>query len=110
MPYNIHMKKTLTKKKINGCDYYYLCYRKDGKVVSQYLGTSSSAKYKKYLYSLTHKASKYGFEKVRQNNFKNGIPIAYVEDGYLIYEYKNGAKEFLNSKMQVVRVSKHGKK
>ena len=79
-------------------------------MVSEYLGTSSSTKYKKYLYALTHKASKYGLEKVRQNNFKNGIPVAYVEDGYLIYEYSNGSKEFLNSKLQVVKVEKNGKK
>ena len=46
------MKKTLTKKRINGHDYYYLSYRKGEKVVSQYLGSSSSTKYKKYLYLL----------------------------------------------------------
>ena len=66
--------------------------------------------YKKYLYLLTHKASKYGFEKVRQSNFKKGIPIAYVEDGYLVYEFKNGAKQYMNSKMQVVKVTRHGRK
>lgn len=104
------MKKTLTKKRINGHDYYYLSYRKGEKVVSQYLGSSSSTKYKKYLYLLTHKASKYGFEKVCQNNFKKGIPIAYVEDGYLVYEFKNGAKQYMNSKMQVVKVTRHGRK
>lgn len=104
------MKKTLTKKKINGHDYYYLSYRKGDKVVSQYLGTSSSTKYKKYLYALTNQASRYGLEKVKQYNFKNGIPVAYVEDGYLVYEYSNGTQEFLNSKMQVVKVLKRGRK
>ncbi len=104
------MKKTLTRKKINGHYYYYLSHREGDKVVSEYLGSSSSTKYKKYLYALTHKASKYGLEKVRQNNFKNGIPVAYVEDGYLIYEYSNGAKEYMNSKMQVVKVGKNGRK
>lgn len=104
------MKKTLTKKMINGHEYYYLSYRKGNKVVSQYLGNSSSTKYKKYLFSLTNKASRYGLEKVKQKNFKNGIPVAYVEDGYLVYEYRNGTQEFLNSKMQVVKVLKHGRK
>ena len=79
-------------------------------MVSQYLGASSSTKSEKYLYLLTHKASKYGFEKVRQSNFKKGIPIAYVEDGYLVYEFKNGAKQYMNSKMQVVKVTRHGRK
>lgn len=104
------MKKTLSIKKIKGHEYYYLTYRKDGKLVSQYLGNSSSIKYKKYLYLLTSKASRFGLDQVRQKNFKNGIPVAYVEDGYLVYEYKNGAQEFLNSKMQVVKVMKHGRK
>lgn len=104
------MKKTLTRKKIKGHDYYYLTYRKEGKLITKYLGNSSSIKYKKYLYLLTSKASLYGLNKVRTKNFKNGVPVAYVEDGYLVYEYKNGAKEYLNSKMQVVRVVKHGGK
>ena len=100
------MKKTLTRKKIKGRDYYYLTYRKGGKLHTTYLGSVSSTKYKKYLYLLTSKGSEYGIQKARQKNFACGVPIAYVEDGYLIYEYKNGAKEYLNGKMQTVKVAR----
>ena len=60
------MKKTLTKKIIKGKEYFYLVYRKNGVLKSQYLGGASSAK------------------------------------------YKNGTKEYLNNKLQVVKVvAKH---
>lgn len=100
------MKKTLTRKKIKGHDYYYLTYRKGGKLHTTYLGSISSTKYKKYLYLLTSKGTEYGIKKARRKNFACGVPIAYIEDGYLVYEYKNGAKEFLNAKMQTVKVSR----
>lgn len=98
------MKKTLTRKKIKGHDYYYLTYRKGGALHTTYLGSISSTKYKKYLYLLTSKGSELGIQKAKRKNFACGVPIAYVEDGYLVYEYKNGAKEYLNGKLQTVKV------
>ena len=102
------MKKTLTKKIIKGKEYFYLVYRKNGVLKSQYLGGASSAKYKKYLFKLTAESGSYGIDKARHKNFSKGVPIVYVENGFLVDEYKNGTKEYLNNKLQVVKVvAKH---
>lgn len=104
------MRKTLVKKNIKGNDYYYLAFRQDGKLVSEYLGSIASIKYKKYLFSLTLKKGAFGIEKARRKNFAAGVPVCYVEDGYLVNEYRNGAKEILNSKMKVLKVvTSHGR-
>ena len=102
------MKKTLTKKIIKGKEYFYLVYRKKGVLKSQYLGGASSAKYKKYLFKLTAESGSYGIEKARRKNFAAGAPLVYVENGFLVDEFKNGTKEYLNNKLQVVKVvAKH---
>jgi len=95
---------TLTGKTINGHEYFYLCRKKRGKVVCRYLGKSSSAKFKKYLLSLTTAELEDPLQKARLSSFRKGLPVAYIEGGYLVLEYKNGAKEFLNSAYQVERV------
>ena len=102
------MKKTLTKKIIKGKEYFYLVYRKNAVLKSQYLGGASSAKYKKYLFKLTAESGSYGIDKARRKNFSKGVPLVYVENGFLVDEYKNGTKEYLNNKLQVVKVvAKH---
>jgi hypothetical protein len=98
------MKKTLSKKNIKGHEYYYLSFRKGGKLTSTYLGKTSSLKFKKYLLSLTSESRLYPFEKARKENFKAGTPVITVEEGYLVYAYKNGIKEYRDSKMKVVKV------
>ncbi len=98
------MRKTLSKKIIKGHEYFYLSWRKDGKLVSKYLGTSSSTKFKKYLYSLVKESSEYPLEKARSECFKNGLPVCYIEDQYLVHEYACGAKEFMNSSFEVLEV------
>lgn len=98
------MKKTLSKKIIKGKEYFYLSFRKGKKVVSQYLGSSTSPKFKKYLLSLLNEGSSYQLKKAKTYFFKEGLPVVYVDEGYLVYEYKNGAKEYLNSSLEVVKV------
>lgn len=102
------MKKTLCRKMINGHQYCYLMYRKHGRLVTEYLGSASSPKYKKYLYELTKEGSDCAFLKCRRHNHSAGVPVAYVEDGYLIYEYRNGLKEFYDGKMNLVKVERDG--
>jgi hypothetical protein len=98
------MKKTLSKKKIKGHEYYYLSFRKAGKLTSFYLGKTSSLKFKKYLLSLTSESRLDPFKKAQRENFKAGAPVITVEEGYLVYAYKNGIKEYRDSKMRVVKV------
>src|SRR5574344_1945755 len=98
------MKKTLSKKMIKGHEYYYLSFRKGGKLTSTYLGKTSSLKFKKYLLSLTSESRLLPYQKARKENFKAGAPVVTVEEGYLIYAYKNGIKEYRDSKMKVVKV------
>lgn len=100
------MRKTLSKKKIKGKEYFYLSYRKGKKIVSEYLGSSSSTKFKKYLLFLVNESSSFPFEKARISNFKEGLPICYFEEGSIVYEYKNGAKEYLGSSLEVLDVRK----
>lgn len=99
------MKKSLTKKVINGRSYYYLAYRKGKKVHTDYLGPDNSPKYKKYLFKLTEEAGEASLIRARRKNHAAGVPIVYLEDGYLVYEYKNGAKEYLDHDFAVVKVS-----
>lgn len=98
------MKKTLTKKVINGKEYFYLVYRKKGSLKSEYLGDASSVKYKKYLFSLVKESGAYGLDKARKKNHAAGVPVVYVENGFLVDEYRNGVKEYLDAKLKVVKV------
>lgn len=98
------MKKTLTKKNIKGKDYYYLQYRKKGILKSEYLGDISSKAYKKHLFKLTSQTGTYGLEKALSKNHEAGLPAVYVEDGYIVYEYKNGSREFFDGKMKLVKM------
>ena len=99
------MRKTLSKKVIRGKEYFYLSYRKKGKLVSEYLGCSSSTKFKNYLYSLLREPNSSGYEKAKRENFKKGFPVCYIEDGHIVYEYKNGASEWMNAAFEVLKVS-----
>lgn len=100
------MRKTLSKKKIKGKEYFYLSYRKGKKIISEYLGSTSSTKFKKYLLSLVDESSSFPLEKACVSNFKEGLPVCYFEDGLIVYEYKNGAKEYLDSSLEVLNVRK----
>lgn len=73
-------------------------------MTSFYLGKTSSLKFKKYLLSLTSESRLDPFKKAQRENFKAGAPVITVEDGYLVYAYKNGIKEYRDSKMRVVKV------
>lgn len=98
------MKKTLSLKTIKGHDYYYLSFRKGGKLTSSYLGKVSSPKFKKYLLSLTAESGPLPYQKAKKENFKAGAPVVTVEGGYLVYTYRNGIREYRDSKMKVVKV------
>ena len=98
------MKKTLVKKTIKGRGYYYLVYRRGKRLVNVYLGRADSKKYKNYLVQLTQEGATFAFDKAKHKNFAKGCPIVYSEDGFLVYEYRSGAREFLNSKLQVMKV------
>jgi hypothetical protein len=98
------MRKTLSRKKINGSDYYYLSYRIKGKLHTEYLGNGSSTKFRKYLFSLTEAQEYSGVRKAKATNFRIGAPICYAEDGFLILEYKNGAKEFFDQNLRRIKV------
>lgn len=100
------MKKTLTRKLIKGHEYFYLVWKKKGRQQSEYLGKSSSTKFKKYLYSLTNQPLEDPLVKARSSFFRAGLPVCYVEDQYLVLEYKNGAKEYMNSAYEVKKVGK----
>jgi len=102
------MKKTLSLKTIKGHDYYYLSFRKGGKLTSSYLGKVSSLKFKKYLLSLTVDSGSLPYRKAQKENFKAGAPVVTVEGGYLVYTYRNGIREYRDGKMKIVKVvSKH---
>lgn len=98
------MKKTLSLKTIKGHDYYYLSFRRGGKLASMYLGKPSSTKFKKYLLSLTLENGTLPYQKAKRENFKAGAPVITVEEGYLVYTYRNGIREYRDSKMRVVKV------
>jgi len=98
------MKKTLSLKTIKGNDYYYLSFRQGGKLTSSYLGKTSSTKFKKYLLSLTAESGSLPYEKAKRENFKAGAPVITVEGGYLVFTYRNGIREYRDSKMRVVKV------
>ena len=98
------MEKTLSLKTIKGHDYYYLSFRKSGKLTSTYLGKPSSLKFKKYLLSLTSESGALPFQKAKRENFKAGAPVITVEGGYLVYTYRNGIREYRDSTMKVVKV------
>lgn len=97
------MKKTLSKKIIRGHEYYYLSYKKKGVVHSDYLGKMDSLAFKKYLLSLTSVSSETGLRLAKAKNFKVGLPIAYVKDGYLIYQFRDGSLSYLNKSLQVLK-------
>lgn len=98
------MKKTLSLKTIKGHDYYYLSFRKGGKLTSTYLGKPSSVRFKKYLLYLTSGRGALPYQKAMRENFKAGAPVVTVEGGYLVYTYRNGIREYRDRKMKVVKV------
>ena len=98
------MKKTLCRKNIKGHEYYYLTFRQKGVLHTSYLGKIDSVKFKRYLYNLTATAGDYGLLEAKHANFPSGLPIVYVLDGYLVYEFKNGVKELHDSKGKTVKV------
>jgi hypothetical protein len=56
---------------------------------------------------LTSESRLLPYEKARLENFKAGAPVITVEEGYLVYTYKNGIKEYRDSKMKVMKVVEH---
>ncbi len=104
------MKKTLSRKVIGGREYFYLMYRVKGRLVTKYLGTSSSPAYRKYLLKLIEEGGNESFEKCKRDAFSAGVPAAYVENGELILEYRNGSKEVLDGKLNVKEVRRGGEK
>lgn len=87
------MKKSLSIKTINGKQYAYLNFRRNGKLESQYVGPVTGAAFKRYLMRLMKESEFALIEKAKRENFKNGLPIAYGENGKLCREYLNGAVE-----------------
>ena len=102
------MKKTLSRKVIGGREYFYLMYRTKGKLVTKYLGTSNSPAYRKYLLKLIEEGGEESFEKCKRECFAAGVPVAYLENGELLLEYRNGTKEILDGKLSVKEVRRGG--
>ena len=98
------MKKTLCRKVIKGHGYYYLAYRKGGRLHSSYLGKIDGLKFKKYLYEITSSMAYAGLELSKKENFFSGLPVVYSRNGFLIYEYKNGVKELRDKKDRIIKV------
>jgi hypothetical protein len=96
--YHWGMKKTISHKRIRGHDYYYLNYRKNGSVHSTYLGKPDSPKFKRYLLQLISEKDNAPFLLASRLAFKAGVPVAYVENGVLYYEFKNGSKQVVGKK------------
>jgi hypothetical protein len=92
------VKKTISHKRIKGRDYYYLNYRKNGIFMSEYLGKVDSPRFKRFLLKLISDQPSSAEKFARSQNFKAGVPIAYVEGGILTLEYKNGTKVPSHSK------------
>lgn len=90
------MKKTISRKIINNHVYFYLTYRVRGKLKTTYLGDSDSIKFRSFLMEMTKEGKKYLYEEARISLFKEGLPLIYEEDGYIVREYHNGVLEFLN--------------
>ncbi len=98
------MKKTLSKKLIGGREYFYLMYRDKGRLVSKYLGTASSNKYRRYLAGLFEEGKRLLLEEAARKAFSAGLPVAYQEKGKLILAYKSGVKEVLDERLRPVEV------
>jgi hypothetical protein len=96
------MKKTISHKRIHGHDYYYLNFRKNGILHSEYLGNSDSVKFKRFLLGLISEKANEPFHLASRQAFNAGLPVAYVENGRLIYAYKNGTKEIMDKHLKVV--------
>ena len=73
---------------IKGKEYFYLVYRKNGVLKSQYLGGASSSKYKKYLFKLTAESGSYGTMDTAAVivNSRTFAPIRYLAEyfGYAV--------------------------
>ena len=98
------MKSTLTRKNIKGNYYYYLMTYKNGSLHSTYLGKPDSKKFKRYLFSLTKKPYEKPYEQARRINQGVGTPVITVEDGLLVYTYKNGISVYKDSKLKIVKI------
>ncbi len=88
------MKETLSLKRINGRDYYYLMHRENGKLITRYLGVAGSDAYKKYLVSLTGEGKPFLFDEAVKNAFDAGAPVITREGDKIVFLYRNGYKEF----------------
>lgn len=83
------MKKTLSKKVINGHVYFYLVYRKNGKLKTEYIGTNDSEAFKKYLVTLTTE----GKDFMKEKALKDNPFVAIYEDGKCYRVYSSKYKE-----------------
>jgi hypothetical protein len=110
MTYDVLMKKTISHKVIHGKDYYYLNYRKNGRLHSDYLGKADGPLFKKYLLSLISEKADAPRQLASREAFKAGVPVVYVENNLLIYEYKNGTKQAFDKRLKPVPLEmSHGK-
>jgi hypothetical protein len=98
------MKKTLCIKRIHNNDYFYLAFRKNGKLTFSYLGRIDSMKFKHYLYLLTQTSGLDGIAIAKRQNFACGLPVVSSTDGYLVFEYKSGVKEYRDKRNNTVKV------
>ena len=99
------MKETLSLKRINGKDYYYLMHRENGKLITKYLGVAGSEAYKKYLLSLTGEGKPFLFDEAKRLCYEAGVPLVYREGADICFSYRNG---FIR-KIPLNEVKKYGK-
>lgn len=104
------MKKTISHKVIHGKDYYYLNFRKNGVLHSEYLGKPDGPKFKRYLLHLISEKADAPRQLASRQAFNAGVPVVYVENNLLVYEYKNGTKQTFDKRLKPVRLEmSHGK-
>ena len=92
------MGKTLSRKTINGHDYYYLVWREGGRLKTEYLGGEDSPKFRMHLLGMAGEERDELFRRARKEAFDAGASIAYAEGSAIIREYRNGHREKVERK------------
>lgn len=87
------MGKTLSRKTINGHDYYYLVWREEGKLRTEYLGGEDSPKFRNYLLGMAGEERDEMFKRARRECFEAGTSVVSAEENSIVREYRNGHRE-----------------
>ncbi len=92
------MGKTLSRKVINGHDYYYLVWREGGRLRTEYLGGEDSPKFRSHLLGMAGEERDEMFQRARRECFDAGTSVAFAEGNSIVREYRNGHREKVERK------------